>query len=75
MSVHPFRLLRAVAANNAAFPLPAHQRQAHTVKGYHWLLTDGDQWFLDCLLRLPAISERQQARLNELASKVERGRA
>ena len=75
MSVHPFRLLQAVAANAAMSPLADHQRTAATAKGYHWLLTTGDAWFLDCISRLSAISERQQARLNEIASKVERGRA
>lgn len=75
MSVHPFRLLRAVAANNAACPLAPHHRTALTAKGYHWLLTPGDRWFLDCLLQLPSVSQLQQTRLNDIASKVERGRA
>ena len=74
MSVHPSRLLRAVAANNAASPLAPHHRTALTAKGYHWLLTPGDKWFLDCVSRLTTISARQQARLNEVAAKVERGR-
>lgn len=73
--VHPLRLLRAAASNATVWPLADHQRTAITAKGYHWLLTAGDVWFLDCILRLSAISERQQARLNEIASKVERRRA
>lgn len=67
-------MLRVIAAYNAANPLAPHHRTALTAKGYASLLTPGDQWFLDCLLRLPAISERQQDRLNQIAVKVERGR-
>jgi hypothetical protein len=67
-------LLRAVAANAAACPLWPHQREAITASGFPHLLTPGELWFLDCVRRLRSLSERQQARLNEIAVKVERGR-
>ena len=67
-------MLRAVAAANAvAAPLPPHHAQAIAVRSYgRDLVTEGERWFLDSVLRLSRLSERQQARLNELAGRVER---
>lgn len=69
------RLRRAVAANAAACPIFAHQITAIQARSYGgWLLTEGELWFLDAVQRLRKLSSRQQARLNEIAVKVERGR-
>lgn len=73
-------VLRANAAALAlAAPIPPHHRAAYAVFARAMpgsgidLLTEGDRWFLDSILRLPALTERQQARLNAMATKVERG--
>jgi hypothetical protein len=71
----PALLRAAVAANAVACPLPPHHRTARAILAHgERLLSQGERWFVDSVLRLSAISERQQARLNELAVKVERNR-
>lgn len=71
----PLALRRALAANAAASPLFDHHRTAIAARSYGAaLLTQGELWFLDAVMRLRTLSERQQARLNEIAVKVERGR-
>ena len=77
LRVPPGRLWAAAAANSARCPISDHHRQVHAVlsraKGAsRAVLTDGERWFLDSLLRLSRLSERQQARLNDIAVKVER---
>lgn len=72
---HPSALRRAVAANAAACPIFGHQITAIQAIAYGGsLLTEGERWFCDSVRRLRKLSERQQARLNEIAVKVERGR-
>lgn len=79
LRVSPAVLRAAVAANAVASPIPAHHRtvyailaRANTPSTTH--LAEGERWLLDNLLRLPALSERQRARLNDIAARVERGR-
>lgn len=68
-------LLRFAAALNAQrSPLRDHQRTALTARAYAELLTPGEMWFLDSVLKLSALSDKQQSRLNEIAGKIERGR-
>lgn len=78
LRVSPTVLRAAVAANAVASPLPAHHRtvyailaRANTAAALN--LTDGERWLLEIVLLLPTLSERQQARLNDIAVKVERG--
>lgn len=74
-------LLRANAAAMAlAAPIPPHHRAVYAVlararpgSGID-LLTEGDRWFLNSVLRLSSLSDRQQARLNDIAVRIERGR-
>lgn len=71
-------LLRAVAAANAvASPIPGHHRAVYAIlsraKADALPLADGERWLLDSFLQLSGLSERQQARLNDIASRVERG--
>ena len=74
-AVSPALLRLAAAANAARSPVPAHHPTAYAARAYgHKFLTDGELWFLESVLRIPAVSERQQARLNEIAVKVERNR-
>lgn len=76
MSAVSPELLRFVAKLNAAAPvLQPHQVAALTAMGYPKLLTAGERWFLGMAARLSQLSEQQQARLNQIASKVERGRS
>jgi hypothetical protein len=71
----PATLRAIVAADAVASPLPAHHRQAIAARSYgRDLLTDGERWFLDSVLRLSSLSERQHARLHEIAARVELGR-
>lgn len=71
--VSPVLLRLAVAANAAKCPLPDHHRTAYATLAYgSKLLTQGELWFVESVLRLSVISERQRARLNEIAVKVER---
>jgi hypothetical protein len=72
--VSPQRLLRAVAANAMAVPMRPHHRIALAARSYAELLTAFDLWFLEAVLKLPAVSDAQRDRLNAIASKVERGR-
>lgn len=75
MSAVTLELLRFVAALNAA--QPAHQAHQVTVRAalsFPELLTPGERWFLEAVAKLSRLSGPQQARLNEIASKVERGR-
>lgn len=75
MSAVSPELLRFVAASRASGPtLRPHQQTALTARGYAKLLTHGELWFLDTAANLSALSDRQQARLNTIASKIERGR-
>lgn len=74
LRVSPALLWAAVAANAVRSPLPVHHRTVYAALAHGPLLTDGERWLLDSFLRLPSLSERQQARLNEIAVKVERGR-
>ena len=69
-------LLRLVAAANAATaPVAAHHATAYAARAHgHKFLTEGELWFIECVLRLSTLSEGQQARLNDIAVKVERGR-
>jgi hypothetical protein len=62
-----------VAANAVASPLPTHHAEAIAARSYgRALLTDGERWFLDSVLRLSSLSARQQGRLREIAARVER---
>jgi hypothetical protein len=71
----PSLLRFAAAANAVASPLPDHHRIAVQVRSYgRDIIAPGDRWFLDGVLKLSAISERQWARLRELEAKVERER-
>lgn len=72
----PVRLLAAAASNAMASPLPEHHRIVCAVlarAGSAPILASGDRWLLESFLTLHALSGRQHARLNDLASKVERG--
>lgn len=66
-------LLRLVAATNAArSPVPDHHRLAYaTLSRGAKTLTDGERWFLESILRLPTLSERQWERLREIESRIE----
>jgi hypothetical protein len=70
----PSALRRAVLNNAMASPMRPHWQLARSAQSYGWMLTPQERWFLDALLKLSALSERQQDRLNAIASKVERGR-
>jgi hypothetical protein len=72
--VAPHLLLQAAARNAAAFPIRPHQKLVATVAAFPELLSPGERWLLDTWARLPSLSERQQARLMDMAVKVERGR-
>lgn len=75
LRVSAAQLLAAVASNADASPLPPHHQTAIAARSYgRLLLTACEAWFLDSILRLSRLSERQQARLNDIAVKVERGR-
>lgn len=76
LRVSPAVLRAAVASNAARSPIPPHHRRIYETlaHGAH-SLTSGDIWVLESLLKLPGLTERQLARLNELSVKVERGRA
>lgn len=77
LRVSPAVLRAAVAANAVASPIPAHHRTVYAILSRAKsspVLPEGERWLLDSFLRLPALSKRQQARLNDIASKVERGR-
>ncbi len=68
-------LLRFVAGLNAAPPVcQPHQITAMTARGFAGLLTPGERWFLDAVAQLSHLSEAQQRRLLEIASKIERTR-
>lgn len=69
-------LLRAaVAANALRSPVPPHHREAYATLAHGGnLLTAGDRWFLESVVRLPAVSERQLAKLRSIAATVELGR-
>lgn len=68
--------MRRVAAINAMRPpLPEHHVTAYAARAHGFkLLTAGELWFLDSVLRLPALSEAQGARLLDIAKKVGRDR-
>lgn len=73
--VSPAVLRAAVAANAIAAPLPRHWATAIASLSYGAaVLTEGERWFLDSVQVLSSLSERQWARLNEIAAKVERNR-
>ncbi len=74
MRCSPAALRLAALKNAVSAPLTAHQRLALTCRSYAELLTAGDLWFLDAVLKLKSLNDRQQARLNEVAMKIERGR-
>lgn len=69
-------LLRLVAAANAVrHPLAHHHRIAIQCLSYgRDIITPGERWFLDGVLKLSALSQRQWARLREIEGNVERGR-
>lgn len=67
-------LKRIAAEKRACQPLQPHQRTAIAAGSYPHLLTPGEFWFLGAMLHLRTLSPRQQARLNEIAIKVERRR-
>lgn len=69
-------LLRLAAASNAARnPLPPHHGQVYATLAYGaGVLSRGDLWVLDSLLRLSSLSESQQANLNAISVAVELGR-
>jgi hypothetical protein len=74
MSASP-ALQRVAAINAARPPLPDHYVTAHAARAHgSRLLTAGELWFLESVLKLPALSERQQARLLDIAMKVGRSR-
>jgi hypothetical protein len=72
--VSPALLRLAAAKNAAASPARPHHRTALACRSYPELLTPGELWFLDSILLLSTISDVQQARLNQIAVKVEMGR-
>jgi hypothetical protein len=74
MSVVTPELLRFVATRAAESAVRPHQQAAITARSYSKLLTEGERWFLDVAARLSVLSDRQQARLNDIALKIERAR-
>lgn len=68
------RLWTAAAANAARSPVPAHHRTVYAVRLAEWALSEGERWFLDAVLRLSGLSERQWARLRDIEAKAERAR-
>ena len=78
LRVPPGRLWAAAAANAARCPLPAHHREVYAILSRAKSATvsdlpDSERWFLNSVLRLSTLSERQQARLRDIAVKAERG--
>lgn len=67
-------LLRMVAANAARSTVLPHHVRAIRARGYAELLSPGETWFLDALLKITALSVKQDARLREIEFKVERTR-
>ncbi len=68
-------LLRMVAAANAVrSPMLPHHSRAIRARGYAELLTAGELWFLNALLKITTLSDKQDARLREIEFKVERTR-
>lgn len=72
MSARLIRFARDLAARS---PVNAHHAEAGRVLSFPHLLTEGERWFLNSILRLRLLNERQLARLHQIAAKVERGRA
>ncbi|MFP5328875.1 MAG: hypothetical protein ACLGHC_01890 [Alphaproteobacteria bacterium] len=68
--------LRKLAAINAARPpLPEHHVTAYAARAHgSKLLTAGELWFLESVLRLSKLSDAQAARLLDIAKKVGRNR-
>lgn len=66
-----------VAALAVATPIPPHHRTVYAIMARAKsaspnLLTEGDRWFLNSVLRLSSLGDRQQARLNDIAVRIER---
>lgn len=72
--VSPVLLRLAVAANAASSPVLPHHRAVYAARLGEWALSEGERWFLDSLLRLSDLSERQWERLREIEAKAERAR-
>ena len=72
--VSPALLRMAAAANAVRSPILAHHARAIRARGYIELLTPGEMWFLNALLKITTLSETQDARLRDIEFKVERSR-
>lgn len=67
-------LLRMVAAHAARPPILPHHARAARARGYAELLTPGELWLLNALLKITTLSDKQDARLRDIEFKVERTR-
>ena len=72
--VSPALLRMAAAANAVRSPILPHHARAARARGYAELLTTGELWFLDALLKITTLSDKQDARLREIEFTVERTR-
>ena len=72
--VSPIVLRLAAARNAAACPVPPHHRTVYAVRLAEWALSEGERWFLNAVMRLSSLSERQWARLRDIEGKAERAR-
>lgn len=67
-------LLRAAASNANRSPLLPHHGRVMNARGYAELITAGEMWLLEALLRVRSISAQQDQRLRDIELKIERAR-
>jgi hypothetical protein len=73
--VSPALLRFAAAANAIASPMPDHHRHAIAARSLgRDIISVGERWFLDNVLRLQALSGRQWKRLREIEGRIEQER-
>ena len=67
-------LLRAAASNSNRSPMPPHHVRLIRARGFAELITAGELWLLEGLLRVRSISAQQDKRLRDIELKIERAR-
>ena len=72
--VSPALLRMAAAMNALRSPMLPHHARVLRARGYAELLTSGEVWLLEALLKISTLSAKQDARLRDIEFKVERTR-
>ena len=72
--VPPAVLLRAAASNASRPPTLPHHVRAIRARGFAGLITAGELWLLEGLLRVRSISAQQDKRLRDIELRIERAR-